>query len=48
MARGFFKKAIEKDSAFILARIRYAMTYNKEGKYDIAADLLEEALGYCL
>jgi len=48
MARGFFKKAVEKDSAFILARIRYAMTYNKEGKYDIAADLLEEALGIAL
>ncbi len=48
MARGFFKKAIEKDSAFILARIRYAMTYNKEGKYDIAADLLEEALSIAL
>ena len=48
MARGFFKKAVEKDSAFILARIRYAMTYNKEGKYDVAADLLEEALSIAI
>ena len=48
MARGFFKQAYEIDSTFILARIRYAMTYNKEGKYDIAADLLEEALGIAL
>jgi tetratricopeptide (TPR) repeat protein len=48
MARGFFKQAYEKDSTFIVARLRYAMTYNKEGKYDIAADLLEETLGIAL
>ena len=44
MSREFFKKAFDIDNAFILARIQHAMTYNKEGKYDIVADLLEEAL----
>ena len=44
LSREFFKKAFDIDDAFILARIQHAMTYNKEGKYDVAADLLEEAL----
>ena len=44
MSREFFKKAFDIDNAYILARIQHAMTYNKEGKYDVAADLLEEAL----
>ena len=44
MARDFFKKAFEKDEAFIEARWQHALTYKKDGKLDIAADYLEESL----
>ena len=44
LSRGFFKKAFQKDETFIPARYHHAMTYNKEGKHEIAADYLEETL----